>query len=174
MHAYLHCSADLPENIRQDTVVFDRGMRQFISRFGEVVCRGDSSVDTDTCKTHCFMHLLSNTVEFGDPMQYESGKGERGLKQWAKAVSVTAQKVGLDTFIFQTIMRVADRLLLSRASDIVQRQNRNQQLAVEEPTENEDNKGVKKRKLPHFRYYLAEDRVVSVNRKGKELSLIHI
>ena len=101
----------------------------------------------------------SSTVEihlFGDPMQYESGKGERGLKQWAKAVSVTAQKVGLDTFIFQTIMRVADRLLLSRASDIVQRQNRNQQLAVEEPTENEENKGVKKRKWPHFRYYRAK------------------
>jgi hypothetical protein len=38
--------------------------------------RGDSSVDTDTCKVHCFMHLLFNTLEFGDPMQYKSGKGE--------------------------------------------------------------------------------------------------
>ena len=164
MHAYLHYSAELPDDLRSNTGVFDRGLREFMRLFRKFIYRGDSSVDTDTCKTHCFMHLLFNTVEFGDPMQYDSGKGERGLKQWAKAVSVTAQKIGLDTFLFQTIMRVADRLLLSRASDIVERQTRIQQ----EPAENEKDNGVTKRKMPHFRYYRAEDKVVAVSRKGKE------
>jgi hypothetical protein len=110
------------------------------------------------------MHIIGNTLEFGDPMQYESGKGERGLKQWAKAVSVTAQKVGLDNFLFQTVMRVADRLLLSRASDIVERQ----QIIAPESFVNDQNKPVKKRKLPHFRYFKATNTVVAVNRKGKE------
>jgi hypothetical protein len=164
MHAYLHYSPDLPDKIRSQTVIFERGMREFVRLFATFFYRGDSSVDTDTCKVHCFMHILFNTLEFGDPMQYESGKGERGLKQWAKAVSVTAQKVGLDTFLFQTIMRVADRLLLSRASDIVKRQ----QIAAAERPENDQDIRVKKRKMPHFRYFKAHNRVVAVDRKGKE------
>jgi hypothetical protein len=97
-------------------------------------------------------------------MQYESGKGERGLKKWAKAVSITAQKVGLDTFLYQTIMRVADRLLLSRASDIVQRQH----AADAEPVIPDHENHVTKRKQPHFRYFKASRTVVAVNRKGKE------
>jgi hypothetical protein len=168
MHAYLHYSADLPDDARADTVIYERGMREFVRLFATLFYRGDSSVDTDTCKVHCFMHLLSNTSEYGDPMQYESGKGERGLKQWAKAVSVTAQKVGLDNFIFQTIMRVADRLLLSRASDIVRRQIGTQQVASVQTVTSNSTPIVTKRKLPHFRYYTAEDRVVSVDRRGKE------
>ena len=37
------------------------------------------------------------------------------------------------------------------------------------PQLNNKDKGVTKRKLPHFRFYRAEDRVVAVNRtKGKE------
>jgi hypothetical protein len=162
MHAYLHHSADLPDNLREDTVVFDRGVREFVRLFGKLVCRGDSSVDTDTCKTHCFMHLLSNTVEFGDPMQHDSGKGERGLKQWAKAASATAQKSGLDTFLFQTMMRVADRLLLSRASDVVKRQDQ------QERAEKEKVKGIMKRKQPHFRWHRVDDKVVAINSKGIE------
>ena len=64
-------------------------------------------------------------------------------------------------------MRVADRLLLSCvSSDIVKRQIIIQQ---EPADENHKDKGVTKRKLPHFCYYRLEDtRVVVVNRKGKE------
>jgi hypothetical protein len=101
-------------------------------------------------------------------MQYESRKGERGLKQWAKSVSVTAQKVGLDNFIFQTIMRVADRLLLSRASDIVRRQFIAQPVSSVHSVLCNNALSVTKRKLPHFWYYKAEDRLVSVDRRGKE------
>jgi hypothetical protein len=81
--------------------------------------------DADTGKAHCFKHLLINTVEHRDPMQHNSGKGEGHLKEWAKAISATAQNLGLDTFLFQTMLRVADRLVLSRASDAVKRQTFN-------------------------------------------------
>jgi hypothetical protein len=110
------------------------------------------------------MHILNNTFEYGDPMQYESGKGERGLKQWAKAASVTAQKVGLDNFLFQTVMRVADRMLLSRASDIVQRQ----QIKVIDSVSNDSKQQVTKRKKAHYRYYRSCDKVVVLDRRGKE------
>jgi hypothetical protein len=41
-------------------------------------------VDADTGKAHCFMHLLVNTVECGDPMQHDSGKGSVVLKSGRK------------------------------------------------------------------------------------------
>ena len=139
-------------------------MREFVKLFATYFYRGDTSVDTGTCKIHSFLHILTNTLEYGDPMQYKSGKGERGLKQWAKLVSVTAQKVGLDTFLFQTIMRVSDRLLLCRASDIVERQEK----IVDQPITIKTTNQVNKRKEPHFRYFKIENRVVALNRRGKE------
>jgi hypothetical protein len=171
MHAYLHYSADLPNSILSDVLVFERGMREFVRCFSIFFYRGDASVDTDTCKVHCFMHCLSNTLLYGNPMQYESGKGERGLKDWAKSVSKTAQKTGLDVFLFQTVMRVADRLLLSRALNIVQRQQKQHILPPDDNKEEapERRNHLSKRRMPHFRYYRREDRVVAVNRKGKEL-----
>jgi hypothetical protein len=175
MQSYLHYSADLPHIIRSDLVVFERGMREFVRLFSTFFYRGDSSVDTNTCKVHAFLHCISNTYEYGDPMQYESGKGERGLKDWAKSVSKTAQKTGLDVFIFQTVMRVADRLLLSRALDVVERQNQNKELQQEQqphqqqqPSDEGESGNVLKRRLPHFRYYIIDDKLVTVDRKGKE------
>lgn len=73
---------------------------------------------------HCFFHTVQYTTEYRDPMQYESGKGERGLKEWAKEVAKTAQKTGLNVFIFQTITQVADRLFLMWAVDVVQHQQK--------------------------------------------------
>ena len=162
MHAYLHYSADIPDDLRSHTKVFDRGLREFKRLFGRCIYRGDSTVDTDTGKAHCFMHLIDNTVEHGDPMQCDSGKGERGLKEWAKAVSSTAQKQSLDTFLYQTMLRVADRSVMTRASDIVKRKRQ------QETTERHKETGVTKRKFPHFRYHTVEDKVMVVNRKGKE------
>jgi hypothetical protein len=185
MQAYLHYSADLPHTIRSDLVVFERGMREFVRLFSKFFYRGDASVDTNTCKVHCFMHCISNTVEYGDPMQYESGKGERGLKDWAKSVSQTAQKTGLDVFIFQTVMRVADRLLISRALDLVQRQHQRQRqqklqdsashITALDEGESSGNYSsqLTKRKLPHFRYYKTENTMVAVDRRGKESQPTH-
>jgi hypothetical protein len=165
MHAYLHCSADIPDDLRSHTKVFDRGLREFKRLFGRCIYRGDPTVDADTGKAHCFMHLLVNTVEHGDPMQYDSGKGgERGLKEWAKAVSATAQKQSVDTFLYQTMLRVADRSVLARATDIVKRRR-----GQEMPEEVDKDISVTKRKFPHFRCHRVEDKVVAANRKGKNL-----
>ena len=178
MHSYFHYSADLPHEIRSDLDVYRTGLQEYIKLFSMYFYRGDSSVDTDTCKVHCFLHSVSNTKDFGDPMQYESGKGERGLKEWAKSVSVTAQKTGIDIFIYQTVQRVADRLLLKRASDNIDRKH-----VALSPISNtscpsidtEDtavasasSSLVKKRKHPHCRYYTQSNKLFSVDRTGKE------
>ena len=170
MHAYLHYSADLPPDIRGDTVLFKEGMKEFIRLFTKYYYRGDASVDTDTCKIHCFLHLLMNTSKYGDPMQYESGKGERGLKEWAKGVSRTAQKTGLDIFIYQTVMRVADRLLISKVADIAAREVELNSLPLTTEIDNDSTskRPLKKRKQPHFRYYPRVRKLFSVTVKGTE------
>jgi hypothetical protein len=118
LHAYLHYSKDLPLEIRAEPEVFDRGIREFLRLFNAYVYRGDDSVDTDTCKIHCHLHILQNIIMFGDPMQYDAAKGERGLKDWAKLISQTAQKCGIDIFLFQTIHRVSTHQLMQSAQQL--------------------------------------------------------
>jgi hypothetical protein len=64
-------------------VVFDRGTRKFLGLFNERFHRRDDTIDSDTCKVHCCLHI-QNTLMSGDPMQWDAAKGERGLKDWAK------------------------------------------------------------------------------------------
>jgi hypothetical protein len=47
-------------------------------------------------------------------MNWEAGKGERGLKVWAKLASTTAQKQSLSVFTYQTALRVAEASLLTK------------------------------------------------------------
>ena len=91
LHADLHYSKDLPLETRCRPKVFDRGIRKFLGLFNANVYRGDDSVDTDSCKIHCHFHILQNILMYGDPMQYDAAKGERGLKEWTKLISQTAQ-----------------------------------------------------------------------------------
>jgi len=171
LHAYLHYSKDLPLEIRCQPEVFDRGIRKFIGLFNAYVYRGDDSVDSDTCKIHCHFHILQNILMFGDPMQYDAAKGERGLKDWAKLISQTAQKCGIDTFLFQTIQRVSTHQLMQRAQQLElwrvrrekTRKDRTDPLVEETPV-----RAVMNRKVPHFRYKTAAGVLYSVDRKGKE------
>jgi hypothetical protein len=114
------------------------------------------------------MHLLYNTIQFGDPMQYESGKGERGLKEWAKAVALTAQKTSLNTFLKQTISRVADRLLMSRASDIVKRQKTATARTTTPEIVTNRESVTTRRKHPHFKFYRQGKMLKAVDRFGME------
>jgi hypothetical protein len=61
------------------------------------------------------------------------------------------------------MLRVADRSVLARATDIVKRR-RGQAM----PEEVDKDIGVTKQKFPHFRCCRVEDKVVAADRKGKE------
>jgi hypothetical protein len=172
LHAYLHYSKKLPLETRCKPEVFDRGVREFLRLFNAYVYRGDETVDSDTCKIHCHLHLLENILNFGDPMQYDAAKGERGLKEWAKHISQTAQKCGIDIFLFQTIHRVATHQLMQRAQQIeLWRKSRveKSQEGAETPVEESGPvRPVMNRKLPHFRYVTESKVLYSVDRRGKE------
>ena len=172
LHAYLHYSKDILFEKRCQPEIFDRGVRQFLRLFNAYVFRGDDSIDTDTCKIHCHLHILENILNYGDPMQYDAAKGERGLKDWAKHISQTAQKCGIDIFLFQTIHRVSTYQLLQRAEQLELWRKRKLEKIIEDKggqvPEPIQVRPVMNRKLPHFRYKTGTKVLYAVDRKGVE------
>lgn len=94
----------------------------FVNAFAKNVYRGDDSVDCETSKIHSHLHLPEDIQDYGHPMNWEAGKGERGLKVWAKLASATAQKFTIPIFTHQTALRVADAMLLSKAAAMLDQQ----------------------------------------------------
>jgi hypothetical protein len=173
LHAYLHYSKDILFEKRCQPEIFDRGVREFLRLFNAYVFRGDDSIDTDTCKIHCHLHILENILNYGDPMQYDAAKGERGLKDWAKHISQTAQKCGIDIFLFQTIHRVSTYQLLQRAEQLELWRKRKLEKKIEDSGVQEVQepipvRPVMNRKLPHFRYKTGTKVLYAVDRKGVE------
>ena len=95
--------------------MIDRNVIDFVQTFSETIYRGDDTIDCDTCKMHLHLHLSQDVADYGHPMNWDSGKGERGLKNWAKTASATAQKQRMSEFMHQTALRVSDMSLLKGA-----------------------------------------------------------
>ena len=92
--------------------------REYHNLYNRVVYRGDQSIDCSTTKCHSILHLAEAVREYGSPiMNHEAGKGERGLKKWAKLVAVTAQKKGIQEFTDSTAMKIYHWQLLSNAME---------------------------------------------------------
>jgi hypothetical protein len=83
-----------------------------IEMFDQFVYRGHNTNDTRTCKCHSHLHSTHTYQEYGDPPQYNAGKGESGLKDWAEFPAKTAQKRDEATFLHQNTSRVKDGMLL--------------------------------------------------------------
>jgi hypothetical protein len=117
-HSFVHYFEEVATEKRENIGLMNHFLRDFIGDYSRIVYRGDDTVDCNTPKIHCHLHLAEDIHSFGHPMNWEAGKGERGLKVWAKLASTTAQKVYLPVFTYQTALRVADAMLLSTASSI--------------------------------------------------------
>jgi hypothetical protein len=88
--------------------VIDVATRRMIEMFDQFVYRDHNTNDTRTCKCHSHLHSTHTYEEYGDPRQYNAGKGERGLKDWAKFLAKTAQKRDEATSLQQTTSRIKD------------------------------------------------------------------
>jgi hypothetical protein len=66
-------------------------VKAYLKIYKDAVYCGDDTVDCETPKIHAHLHLAGAIMDFGHPMNWDAGKGERGLKDWAKVVSSTAQ-----------------------------------------------------------------------------------
>jgi hypothetical protein len=111
-HAFCHYSYLLEPSQRQIMAVINVATRQMIEIFDQFVYRGHNTNDTCTCQCHSHLHSTHTYQEYGDPWQYNAGKGVRGLKDWA------AQKRGETTFLQQNTSRIKDGRLLDRSNCI--------------------------------------------------------
>lgn len=161
-HAWCHYSHTLPPELQRDHDLVAFGKQMVVQYTDAILYRGDGSCDSGTCKAHSQLHDSSQYL--GDPMQYNSETGERGLKTWAKGASKTALRHGNDKFTHSTSDRVGERLLLNGAADRVRRKE-----AKLTPTPPQKKH---RRKLPHFRFERtrtppsAGERLLSMNRHG--------
>ena len=90
--------------------------------YNAYIYHGDNSEDSATCKIHLHFHCPENSFHIGAFHNYDAGKGEWGLKTWAKAAAKTAQKRGQDVFLGQTVSRIRDKNLLQKADKIIELQ----------------------------------------------------
>ena len=117
--SFVHYFETIPSKDRQNNSLLQRKVRNLIRDFSACVYRGDDSVDCATPKLHSHLHLTIDIQDYGHPMNWEAGKGERGLKTWAKLASCTAQKHNVPMFTHQTALRVGDAMLLEKASQVI-------------------------------------------------------
>jgi predicted RNase H-like HicB family nuclease len=117
-HAFTKYEDRLPLCYRQDSKAIDMAVRKMMELFKTWFYRGDNSADTKTCKFHSHIHTVSNRLEFGSLLQYDTGKGERNLKH-TKGLAATAQKRGEDIFTEQTGYRILDHFVLRRADKVL-------------------------------------------------------
>jgi hypothetical protein len=92
--------------------MIDIGSKMIMQYFDSILYRGDDTCDTDTCKIHTQLHNSQSHCYFGDLMQYSTAMGKHGLKVWAKGISQTALKQGIDKFTYSTSSHVGERMLL--------------------------------------------------------------
>ena len=159
-HAWCHYGYKLSLEDQLDEVAIDFGSRMVVAYFDTIFYRGDGSADADTCKNHSQLHNLRQCKCWGDMMQCNAEIGERGLKTWAKFVSRTAKKHGIDDFTHQTSERVGENLLLSKVMDFIMADEDRRKAAESDEEEDQlfpngdghDNLSSlpKLRKLPHF------------------------
>ena len=121
-HSFVHYFEEIRAEQQTDGRFIHDCVKAYLKIYTDAVYRGDDTVDCETPKIHAHLHLAGDIMDFGHPMNWDAGKGERGLKDWAKVVSSTAQKQNLSDFTYQTAMRIADCALLSRVQQDIKKQ----------------------------------------------------
>ena len=62
-------------------------IQRMMEMYNAYIYQGDNSEGSATCKIHLHFHCPENSFHFGVFHNYDAGKGERGLKTWAKAAA---------------------------------------------------------------------------------------
>ena len=102
-----------------DITEFNTGVRRLLRRIKAYVDRGDGTLGWLIAKFHEILHFSYDILLFGSPMNYDTGQGERGLKDWAKRPAITAQKRNQEEFIAQVASRTHDVSMLQKATRLL-------------------------------------------------------
>jgi hypothetical protein len=91
-----------------------RLMMRYITRW---VKRGSDTKNWSISKFHELLHIVKDCDEFGSQSNVDAGKGEHGLKTWAKLPAKTVRPRQLEQFYHDLATRIYENRLLELASD---------------------------------------------------------
>lgn len=172
-HSFIHYFEEISPEQRVDIEGIRQSLCEYVKEYCRCVYRGDDSTDCDTCKVHCHLHLDTDIRDYGHPMNWEAGKGERGLKVWAKLASTTAQKQSLTVFTYQTALRVAEASLLTKVAEasLMTKVMTKTKITPQNIDEESQQDSLRKRKEPHFLLNLRDGTVKKVTKRGRQHDL---
>jgi len=67
-------------------------------------------------KFHELLHLVLHIDDYGSPLNFDAGTGERGLKEWVKKFARTVQFQGQHTYSTQIATRVHESAIIQKAT----------------------------------------------------------
>ena len=126
-----------------------------------IIQRHENTMGWKTSKFHDLLHITKDMQKFGyDIMNIHTGKGESGLKSWAKKPSKNTQKHQQNTFLLQTSQRIHEKSIITKAFQMNQSIN---------DTTNRENQNNFILKEPLFRYYIQNNTYVGLEMRNKKL-----
>lgn len=98
---------------------FDRNVRKMMGMIKERINRGHESKNWSISKFHELLHMPVDTINFGHHANIDAGKGEHGLKKWAKVPSKTVRTRSADHYYQDMATRIYENRLIELATSTV-------------------------------------------------------
>jgi hypothetical protein len=95
---------------------FDHNVRLMMSTIKGIIKRGNDTKNWSISKFHELLHMAVDMKNFGSLANIDAGKGEHGLKSWAKLPSKTVRKREANLYYMDMAQRIYENRILSLAA----------------------------------------------------------
>ncbi|KAG9294770.1 hypothetical protein G9A89_021668 [Geosiphon pyriformis] len=102
---------------KNDETNFDESVRQMMSMIKGMIRRGNDTKNWSISKFHELLHFHVDQLNFGSLSNVDAGKGEHGLKLWAKLPSKNVRARDANLYYTDLAQRIYENRLLELASE---------------------------------------------------------
>jgi hypothetical protein len=95
---------------------FETNVRLMMARIKQQINRGIETQNWSISKFHDLLHMVEDAKEFGSHSNIDAGKGEQGLKKWAKLPSKTVRTRDANHYYHDVATRIYETRLIELAS----------------------------------------------------------
>jgi hypothetical protein len=113
-----HAAYKYGTNVHTDPS-FEHNVRLLMRYITRWIKRGPETKNWSISKFHELLHMVYSMENFGSMSNVDAGKGEHGLKTWAKLPAKTVRPRNADQFFHDMATRIYENRLLELASDTI-------------------------------------------------------
>ena len=95
---------------------FETNVRLMMARIKQQINRGIETQNWSISKFHDLLHMVEDAKNFGSHSNIDAGKGEHGLKKWAKLPSKTVRTRDANHYYHDVATRIYETRLIELAS----------------------------------------------------------